>query len=112
MVMLNLAFIFVIHYLIKHHSLGASWLKQWYVHGWIGYVFLSNLVASFITFLMLLPELLQIQIRFDSAMFKGMLIYSWPILIANLSYIINENLDKLLLGKLLPANISEHDVGV
>jgi len=62
--------------------------------------------------LMLLPELLQIQIKFDGAMFKGMLIYSWPILIANLSYIINENLDKLLLGKLLDPSISEHEVGV
>lgn len=112
MVLLNLFFIFAIPYMIKHHSPGADWFKQWYVQGWIGYVFLSNLVASFITFLMLLPELLQLQIKFDSAMFKGMLIYSWPILIANLSYIINENLDKLLLGKILPPNISEHEVGV
>ena len=30
-----------------------------------------------------------------------MLIYSGPILVANLSYLVNENLDKILLGKLL-----------
>jgi O-antigen/teichoic acid export membrane protein len=49
---------------------------------------------------------------FDRQMFNNMLLYSWPVLIANLSYIVNENLDKLLLGKLLPPNISEHDLGV
>lgn len=112
MVMLNLIFIFGIPYWIAHNLPGAIWFKQWFVHGWIVYVFLSNLVASFITFLMLLPELLELRIKFDGEMFKDMLIYSWPILIANLSYIINENLDKILLGKLLPVNISEHDVGV
>ena len=41
-----------------------------------------------------------------------MTLYSGPILIANLSYLVNENLDKILLGKLLPANVSEHEVGV
>ena len=112
MVSLNLVFIFGIPYCIAHNLPGAVWFKQWFVHGWIVYVFLSNLVASFITFLMLLPELLELRIKFDGPMFKDMLIYSWPILIANLSYIINENLDKILLGKLLLVNISEHDVGV
>ncbi|MDB5109196.1 MAG: Polysaccharide biosynthesis protein [Mucilaginibacter sp.] len=109
---LNLIFIFLIPYLIKHNLPGADWCRQWFTPGWIGYVFLSNLVASFVTLLLLLPELLQIKLVFDSNLFKDMLIYSWPILVANLSYIINENLDKLLLGKLLPDNISEHELGV
>ena len=112
MVLLNLVFIFGIPYCIRHNLPGAAWFKQWYVEGWIVYVFLSNVVASFVTLLLLLPELFSLSIKFDGPMFKDMLIYSWPILIANLSYIINENLDKLLLGKLLPPNISEHDVGV
>jgi O-antigen/teichoic acid export membrane protein len=112
MVVLNLIFIFGIPFWIAHNLPGAAWFKQWYVHGYIAYVFLSNLVASFITLLFLLPQLFELRFTFDGPMFKDMLIYSWPILIANLSYIINENLDKLLLGKLLPANISEHEVGV
>ena len=112
MVVLNLVFIFGIPFWVSHHLPGAGWCQKWYIHGWIVYVFLSNLVASLVTFLMLLPELLQLQLKFNKEMLKDMLIYSWPILIANLSYIINENLDKLLLGKLLPASVSEHDVGV
>jgi O-antigen/teichoic acid export membrane protein len=111
-VALNLIFIFGIPFWINHHMAGAAWLNTWYVKGWVGYVFISNLVASFITFLMLTPQLAWVQFRFNSTMFKNMLSYSWPILVANLSYIINENLDKILLGKLLPAKISEYDVGV
>ena len=111
-VLLNVIFILVIPYWIKHDYYGASWLVGWYVQGWVGYVFLSNLVASFVTFLILLPGLMRLRLSFDRLIFKSMLIYSGPILIANLSYLVNENLDKILLGKLLPANVSEHEVGV
>ena len=41
-----------------------------------------------------------------------MLIYSTPVLIANISFIINENIDKLMLGWLLPQNISDQEVGI
>jgi O-antigen/teichoic acid export membrane protein len=109
---LNLILIFGIPYCIAHHLLAWEWFKTWYVEGWVAYAFISNLVASIVTLFILLPELLQLELKFDSAMFKNMLVYSWPMLIANLSYIVNENFDKLLLGKLLPANISEHEVGV
>ncbi|MEO6499167.1 MAG: oligosaccharide flippase family protein, partial [Mucilaginibacter sp.] len=112
MIGLNLAFIILIPYWITHQLAGWEWLKGWYHHGWVAYVFISNLVASFITLVLLLPSLLQLQLKFDGPMFRNMLIYSWPMLIANVSYIVNENLDKLLLGKLLPSNISEHEVGV
>jgi len=111
-VSLNVLFILWIPYVLKHQLYGNKWFSRWYVHGWVGYVFLSNLIASFITLLLLLPELMKLQVKFDRSMFKGMAHYSGPILIANLSFLVNENLDKILLGKLLPANISEHEVGV
>jgi O-antigen/teichoic acid export membrane protein len=109
---LNLTFIWFIPFWIRHHLAGAAWISSWYVKGWVGYVFLSNLVASIVTFLLLLPELLKMRFDFDGKMLLEMYSYSWPILIANLSFIINENLDKLLLGKLLPAGTSLHDVGI
>jgi len=46
-------------------------------------------------------------------MLKAMMIYSFPVFVANISYIINENLDKMMLPKLLPANLIKHgDVGI
>jgi O-antigen/teichoic acid export membrane protein len=111
-VLLNVVFIIVIPYWLKHNLYGWGWISHWYVHGWVAYAFLSNLVASAVTLLLLLPELFELELKFDKVMFRQMLIYSGPILIANLSYLVNENLDKILLGKLLPVNISEHEVGV
>ncbi|GAC1307382.1 MAG: polysaccharide biosynthesis C-terminal domain-containing protein [Mucilaginibacter sp.] len=109
---LNLIFIWLIPYWINHHLTGSVWLSHWFTKGWVGYVFVSNLVASVVTLLLLLPEFLKIRFDFDKKMLSEMYAYSWPVLVANLSFIVNENLDKLLLGKLLPQGISLHEVGV
>jgi O-antigen/teichoic acid export membrane protein len=108
----NLFFIYVVPLLIKNGGAAGSWLESWYRQGWVGYVFISNLIASVITFLMLLPEFLQIKFRFDKALFYKMLSYSWPILAANLSFIVNENLDKIVLSRLLPDEIADGQVGI
>ncbi len=109
---LNLIFIWVLPFWIRHQLFGFGWISEWYVKGWVGYVFLSNLVASVVTLLLLLPELLKIRFDFDRKMLLEMYAYGWPVLIANLSYLINENADKLMLGWLLPSNISLREVGI
>ena len=109
---LNLAFIYVFPYMVKHHITGANLITPWFKHGWLGYVFLSNLIASIITMLLLLPELMQLRPKFDRALFAEMLLYSWPVLVANFSFLINENGDKILLGKLLPTGESATQVGI
>jgi O-antigen/teichoic acid export membrane protein len=109
---LNLIFLFVIPYIIKHQLAGSAWLSSWYRFQWIGYVFISNLVASVAALLLLLPQILQVQLRFDRELFLKMLSYSWPILVANLSFIINENLDKILLSRYLPEAIADRDTGI
>ena len=94
-----LFFIYGIPLIIKHDLPTAKFFASWFREKWVGYVFIANLVASLFTFVLLIPEFLQIQFKFDKEMFKKMLSYSWPILIANLSFIVNENLDKILLDK-------------
>lgn len=111
-VSLNLIFIVVIPYWINNQLNGWQWFAQWYVHSWVGYAFLSNLVASLVTVVMLLPELLQVQLKVNNELVRQMLVYSAPILVANLSFLVNENLDKILLGKLLPADVSDLQVGI
>jgi O-antigen/teichoic acid export membrane protein len=109
---LNLMFIYIIPSIIKNNGIMHDWLISWYRPKWVGYVFLSNLIASFVTFLLLLPEFLAIQLRFNKDLFYKMCGYSWPILVANLSFIINENLDKILLGKYLPPAIADQQTGI
>jgi len=68
----------------------------------VGYVFISNLLASSITFILLLPEILRISFQFDKRLLKQMLSYAFPILIVGLSGVVNQNIDKILLPFLIP----------
>jgi O-antigen/teichoic acid export membrane protein len=108
----NLLFIFVFPLIIKQNWYGAEFISSWYREGWVGYVFISNLIASLITILFLLPELFKLTLSYDFALLKEMFVYSLPVLIANISFIINENIDKIFLGQLLPPGISQQEVGI
>ena len=108
----NLFFLFGIPYIIKHHLPGSQWMMTWYRPKWVGYVFLSNTIASILTIVLLLPEILKLRLKFNWLMFKEMFVYSWPVLIANISFIINESLDKAMLKQMLPHNISDQEVGI
>lgn len=109
---LNLFFILVVPFVISQHLPGDSFFMSWYREKWVGYVFISNLAASVFTLLLLLPELLQIRLKIDTRILKEMLYYSFPVLVANISFIINENVDKVFLKHLLPASINETEVGI
>ncbi len=108
----NLFFIYLAPVIIAEDLPGASLLAAWFRPGWVGYVFLSNLIASLLTLILLLPELLRLRLKYDPKFVKEMLYYSFPVLIANISFIINEHLDKILLGRLLPPGISDAEVGI
>jgi len=107
-VLLSLFFIYGIPLIIKHDLPGTAFFQSWFRDKWVGYVFIANLVASALTFLLLVPEFLKVQFKFDRDLFKKMLSYSWPVLIANLSFIVNENLDKILLDRYT----TEAEVGI
>jgi len=65
------------------------------------FIFIANLIASLITFLILIPIILKFRFEFDKALLKKMLAYGIPILITSLAFVTNENLDKILLQKYL-----------
>jgi len=90
----------------------ARFAEGWFIEGWLGYVFLSNLLASSVTLLLLLPEILTFRLRMDKALMISMLRYSFPILVANISFIINENLDKMFFPKLLPGDQGKIELGI
>ncbi len=68
----------------------------------VGYVFISNLLASVITLLLLLPEIFRISFTFNKKLLKQMLSYGFPILIVGLAGMVNQNIDKVLIPFLLP----------
>ncbi len=68
----------------------------------VGYVFISNLLASALILILLLPEILKVNLKFDSRILKQMLGYGFPILIVGLAGMINQNIDKILIPFLVP----------
>lgn len=71
----------------------------------IGGVFTANVIANGILFCTVLPVFKKFRFHFDVVLFKKMFSYGWPILVAGLAYATNENLDKLIIPKLLNEDI-------
>ncbi|GLB52861.1 polysaccharide biosynthesis protein [Neptunitalea chrysea] len=78
----------------------------------VHYIFLANLVASAFTLLMVLPLYKRIGISFDKVIFKKMLKYAFPVLIAGIAFSINEGFDKLILRYMLPKKVADDVVGI
>jgi O-antigen/teichoic acid export membrane protein len=78
----------------------------------VGYIFISNLIASIVTLLLLTPEILKLQYIFDAALWKRMMYYAFPLLIAGLAGMVNETLDRVLLTHLLPSEEAMHQTGI
>lgn len=68
----------------------------------VGYVFISNLLASVVTLLLLLPEIFKFSFFFDKALLQKMLNYSFPILIVGMAGILIQQIDKILIPFLIP----------
>ena len=66
----------------------------------VGYVFISNLIASALNFVLLLPEM-RIKLKFDGRLLKEMVWYSFPILIVGIAGMVNQNIDKILIPELI-----------
>lgn len=77
----------------------------------IAYIFIANLVASGLTLLVMLPFYFKLPYTFNSDLWKKMLNYGFPILIAGIGFVINEVFDKILLDALLPQDIAKSEVG-
>jgi O-antigen/teichoic acid export membrane protein len=70
----------------------------------VGYVFLSNLYSSLLKLIFLLPVIFVQKGIFDLSLFKRMLSYSYPLLIAGLAGTVNEALDRILIKHLTEEN--------
>ncbi|MDX1461495.1 MAG: oligosaccharide flippase family protein [Marinirhabdus sp.] len=107
----NLFFFLVLPDLVQGNP-DSNWSFIYTEENRVVYVFISNVIASGITFLMLLPLYVKIGFGLNKTLWKQMLKYALPVLIAGIAFSINEAFDKILLKYLLPADIAEAEVGV
>ncbi len=94
---------FFIGYCPKH---ATGWVSSFYNPNTnaIVYVVIANLIASIFTLLLLSKEILAIKLQFDTRLWKEMMVYSLPLIIAGMGGMINETFDRLMLQWWLPGN--------
>ncbi len=106
---LNLFFLLALPKLV---STGNFWEGIWYPENKVAYIFIANLIASAITLLILLPIYRKIGFGFNRTIWRQMMAYALPVLIAGIAFSINEAVDRILLKYLLPENVAERQVGL
>ena len=78
----------------------------------INYIFISNVIASAVTFVLLLPFYFKLKFNFNKNLWKRMIHYALPVLVAGIAFSINETFDRILLQKLLPIDVAETQIGM
>ncbi len=67
----------------------------------VKHIIIANLIASLVTMILMMPEVLKIDWKPDRALTLKLLRYGWPIMVGGIAYAVNENVDKLLIQKLM-----------
>ncbi|WP_333667610.1 lipopolysaccharide biosynthesis protein, partial [Flavobacterium sp.] len=94
--LLNIFFLAFLPKIVANNPNG--FLSTIYIENFqIGYIFISNVVASLVTLLVLIPNYIHISWKFDKVLWKKMMKYGLPILFAGIAFAINEHFDKILL---------------
>ncbi|HET6421197.1 MAG TPA: oligosaccharide flippase family protein [Geobacteraceae bacterium] len=98
-VVLNLFFLLLCPYLLKHGFQAISVVYSPSMG--VGYVFLSNMIASAVGVFLLFGDIFRFKVEFDGKLFREMIVYALPLLLAGLAGMVNETLDRILLRYLL-----------
>lgn len=94
---------------------GLDWVHVVWSPGLgVGYIFLSNLIASLVTLLLLSPQLKAVRWNFDKALWGKMVAYAAPLIIVSFAGIVDEMFSRSMLKYLLPGTPQENlaDVGI
>ena len=106
---LNLFFLVYCKNVYETYGEDSNWLvSTFYNHEiGVGYVFISNLIASIVKTIILSPYFFKFPFVISASLLKKMLVYSSPLLIAGLAGIVNEAIDRLMIKRLLMDVIGE-----
>nr|AOE12773.1 polysaccharide biosynthesis protein [uncultured bacterium] len=104
--------IFLLVYLKALSVDTTTWDSIYIANFEVSYIFIANLVASAVTLLILLPFYFKVTYKIDTLLWKKMLRYALPVLVAGVAFSINETFDRVLLERLLPESIAKTSVGM
>ncbi|WP_435412488.1 lipopolysaccharide biosynthesis protein [Psychroserpens mesophilus] len=99
--LINVLIIVLLNVLLLSTTYGSDRLKSLFtVENNVEYIFIANLIASAVVLILVLPYFFKAKLNFEAKILKQLLNYGWPIMIAGLAFVINENLDKWLLPQI------------
>lgn len=83
----------------------THWVGRYFEPNWaVGYVLLANLIQNIITLLLLSKEMLGFEWKFDGALWREMMKYGLPLILAGFAGMINETFDRIMLGWWAPVS--------
>ena len=65
----------------------------------VGYVIIANLIQAIVTFLLLSKEFFSFKWRFNGKLWRDIILYSSPLILAGFAGMINETFDRIMLGR-------------
>ena len=95
---LNVGIIVVLNVLLLSDSMGSEYLQSLFpVSSKVTYIFLAILIASVFVLLSMFPFMFKARLIIKKQIAIAMLNYGWPIMVAGVAFVINENFDKIYL---------------
>ncbi|MDT0606200.1 lipopolysaccharide biosynthesis protein [Croceitalea rosinachiae] len=89
-----------------------SFLGSLFIPGYeITYILISNVTASALTLLLTARLYFRKSYVFDYQLWKKMMVYALPVMIAGIAFSINEVFNRYLLTELLPEDIAKSEMG-
>jgi len=89
----------------------SFWAEIYKENFQIEYVFIANVISSGAAFLWVSSIYFDSKYKFDKGLWKKMLKYSLPIMVAGLAFTVNEVFDRILLDRLLPEDVAKAEIG-
>lgn len=94
-------------------SIKLPFLQQIYIPDFqIQYIFIANFFASLVTLFLLFKFYANLRFSFDVDLWKRIMRYALPVLVAGLAYAINEASDRIMMKYLLPKDIANSELGI
>lgn len=88
---------------------GHEWVRAvWSPDNLVGYIFLSNLIASALTLLLLSNQLRRVRALFDVQLWRRMVAYAAPLIVVSFAGIVDEMFSRAMLKYLLPGSVEEN----
>ena len=104
--------IFLLVYLKALSVDNSIWDSIYIANFEVSYIFIANLLASAVTLFILLPFYFKVTYKIDTLLWKKMLRYALPVLVAGVAFSVNETFDRVLLERLLPEEIAKTSIGM